>query len=67
MNITGIDSQESTSSDFYQLIPDIITLIFIIVFLVISRCFLGEIDSRNSDDSFIKADAFLSVDRTFSQ
>jgi|LakMenEpi03Aug12_release.lakeMendotaPanAssembly.Ray.scaffolds.fasta_scaffold766540_2 hypothetical protein len=45
----------------YVIIPDIITLLFVIAFIILSRCFLSPLETRDSTTSFIKADAFASI------
>lgn len=49
----------------YVIIPDIITLLFVAFFIVLSRCFLTPLETRDSMASFIKADAYASVEKGF--
>lgn len=56
-------SDADTGFNPYVIIPDIITLIFVISFIILSRCFLTPLDTRDSTTSFIKADAFASIER----
>lgn len=54
-------SDSETGFNPYVIIPDIITLIFVITFIILSRCFLTPIERPDSTASFIKADAFASI------
>jgi hypothetical protein len=47
--------------NLYIIVPDVITVIFVITFIVLSRCFLTPLETRDSTASFIKADAFASI------
>lgn len=55
--------EDDASFNPYVIIPDIITLIFVIFFIVLSRCFLTPLETRDSTASFIKADAYASVEK----
>ena len=58
-----MDDDPSNWEQLYVFIPDIITLLFLVWFTVISRCFLKPNTNRESTSSFIQAEAFASVDR----
>lgn len=49
---------------FMEMMPEIITLVFILAFIMMGRCFLDPIEKTTSDISepFIKADDFKSLD-----
>lgn len=57
-----MDKPSSAYSVFYTFVPDIITILFVIAFLIMSRCFLKSSGGDDSASSFIEADAFASLD-----